>query len=115
MSEVPVKYTTRLPRELIEQKIYLVRGQKVMLSTDLAKLYGIEPKALHRAVRRNLERFPPDFMYQLNRQEVVNLRCQIGTSSWGGRRYLPLAFMEQGVAMLSSVLNNFQSYFGPFG
>ena len=97
-----------IPIERIERSIYLVRGVKVMFDSDLAGLYGVETKALNRAVRRNTERFPADFMFQLTRQEVVNLRCQIGTSSsrYGGRRYLPLVFTEQGVAMLSSVLNS---------
>jgi hypothetical protein len=78
-----------------------------MLDADLAALYGIETKALVRAVKRNADRFPEDFMFQLNPQEFGNLRCQIGTSSsWGGRRHAPYAFTEQGVAMLSSVLRS---------
>jgi hypothetical protein len=78
-----------------------------MLDADLAALYGIETKALVRAVKRNADRFPEDFMFQLNPQEFDNLRCQIGTSSsWGGRRHAPYAFTEQGVAMLSSVLRS---------
>ena len=93
--------------ESIEGKILFFRGQKVMLDVHLANLYGVETKALKRAVKRNLERFPPDFMFQLNNQEVTNLRYQIGTSSlWGGRRYSPFAFTEYGVAMLSSVLKS---------
>ena len=91
-------------QDIIEKKIYLIRGQNVMLDRDLAELYGVETKYLTRQVRRNIERFPEDFMFQLTREEF--LRCQIGTSSWGGRRYLPYAFTEQGVAMLSSVLNS---------
>ena len=96
-----------VPVELIESKILLIHGQKVMLDTDLASLYGVETKALTRAVRRNLERFPGDFMFQLKPEEFANLRRQFGTSSqWGGRRYAPHAFTEQGVAMLSSVLRS---------
>ena len=96
-----------MPTERIEQAIFLIRGQKVMLDADLAELYGVTTKAFNRAVKRNIERFPEDFMFPLTIQEVTNLRCQIGTSrSWGGRRFLPLAFTEQGVAMLSSVLRS---------
>jgi hypothetical protein len=95
-----------VPIEIIENKIYLMRGQKVILDRDLSVLYGIETKQLKRAVYRNRDRFPQDFMFQLNKAEHENLRCQNGTSSWGGRRYLPLAFTEQGVAMLSSVLKS---------
>jgi hypothetical protein len=91
----------------IEARILLIRGHRVMLDTDLASLYGVETKALTRAVRRNLERFPGDFMFQLKPEEFANLRRQFGTSSqWGGRRYAPHAFTEQGVAMLSSVLRS---------
>ena len=96
-----------IPVERIEQRIVLMRGQKVMLSSDLAKLYEVEPKALVQAVKRNAERFPSDFMFQLTPQEVVILKSQFVTSSWGGmRRARPYAFTEQGVAMLSSVLNS---------
>ncbi len=96
-----------LPVERVESRILLIRGQKVMLDRNLAELYGVAAKALNRAVRRNRERFPKDFMFQLNNQEVSILKCQIGTSSeWGGRRYLPYAFTEFGVAMLSSVLRS---------
>ena len=77
-----------------------------MLDTDLAVLYGVETSALNRAVKRNLVRFPGDFMFQLTRDEAERLRCQIGTSRWGGRRYQPYAFTEQGVAMFSSVLHS---------
>ena len=88
-------------------RILLIRGHKVILDADLAELYGVETKALTRAVRRNPERFPGDFMLQLGSQEFANLRRQYGTSSqWGGRRYPPFAFTEQGVAMLSSVLRS---------
>jgi hypothetical protein len=93
--------------ECIEQAILVLRGQKVMLDADLAAMYGVETKVLVRAIRRNEERFPPDFMFQLSQQEFDNLRCRSGTSSaWGGRRYLPYAFTEQGVAMLSTVLRS---------
>jgi hypothetical protein len=96
--------------EVIERKIYLIRGQKVMLSSDLAQLYGVEPKVLIQAVKRNIERFPEDFMFQLTKQEFINLKSQIVTSSWGGiRRANPYAFTEQGVAMLSSVLRSKQA------
>jgi hypothetical protein len=92
---------------LIEKRIYLIRGQKVMLSQDLADLYEVEPKVLIQAVKRNIERFPDDFMFQLTNQEFINLKSQIVTSSWGGmRRATPYAFTEQGVAMLSSVLRS---------
>jgi phage regulator Rha-like protein len=92
--------------EVIATKIFEIRNKKVMLDSDLAKLYGVKTKVLIQAVKRNKERFPEDFMYQLTRQEVINLRSQIVTSSWGGRRYLPYAFTQEGVAMLSSVLNS---------
>lgn len=92
-----------LPKERIEKAIYLIRGKKVMLDFDLAGLYGVETKYLKRQVKRNVKRFPSDFMFQLSKEEI--LRCQNVTSSYGGRRYLPFAFTEQGVAMLSSVLS----------
>jgi hypothetical protein len=95
-----------VPVEIIENKILLIRGKKVMLDRDLAFLYGVETKQLKRAINRNIERFPLDFMFKLNQKELKNLRCQFGTSSWGGQRYLPYVFTEQGVAMLSSVLNS---------
>ena len=95
-----------VPIAKIENRIFQIRGRKVMLDRDLAELYGVETKVLLQAVRRNIKRFPDDFMQQLTRQEVANLRCQIGTSSYGGRRYVPYVFTEQGVAMLSSVLNS---------
>ena len=91
----------------IEDHILLIRGHKVILDVDLAELYGVETKALTRAVRRNLDRFPGDFMLQLTSDEFASLRREFGTSSqWGGRRYPPYAFTEQGVAMLSSVLRS---------
>jgi hypothetical protein len=92
--------------ESITNRIYFIRGMKVMIDRDLADLYGVETKQLKRAVRRNNERFPDDFMFILTNQEVRNLRCQIGTSNRGGTRYPPIAFTEQGVAMLSTVLNS---------
>lgn len=93
-------------QETIEGKILLIRNKKVMLDRDLAKLYEVETKYLKQQVNRNIERFPDDFMFQLTRNEFNNLRSQIATSSWGGTRYLPYAFTEQGVAMLSSVLSS---------
>jgi len=93
-----------IPQEIIESKIFFIRGYKVMLDRDLARLYGVETKYLIRQVKRNPLRFPEDFMFQLTSEEF--LRCQNVTSSWGGRRYLPYAFTEQGIAMLSSVLNS---------
>jgi hypothetical protein len=91
----------------VEASILLLRSQRVMLSTHLAELYGVEPKVLVQAVKRNRARFPGDFMFQLTREEFANLKSQIVTSSWGGlRRATPYAFTEQGVAMLSSVLNS---------
>ncbi len=93
--------------ERIERQIYRLRGQKVMLSTDLAALYGVEPRVLVQAVKRNLDRFPPDFLFQLSKEEFTVLKSQIVTSSWGGlRRATPYAFTEQGVAMLSSVVKS---------
>lgn len=96
----------KITDDIITQKIYLVRGQKVMLDSDLSELYNVETKVLNQAVRRNLKRFPEDFMFQLTGEEFDNLRSQFVTSSWGGRRYPPMAFTEQGVAMLSSVLKS---------
>ena len=95
-----------IPDEIISSKIYLIRGQKVMLDKDLAELYTVETKQLKRQVRRNIERFPEDFMFELSQQEFEILRSQFGTSNWGGTRYMPMAFTEQGVAMLSTVLNS---------
>ena len=90
----------------IEESILLIRGQKVILDKDLAVLYDVETRILNQAVTRNIKRFPGDFMFRLTRQELRDLRARIVTSSWGGSRYLPRAFTEQGVAMLSSVLNS---------
>ena len=113
-----------IPVESVVQKIYLIRGQKVMLDSDLAVFYGVETKQLNRQIQRNMERFPENFCFQLNEKEYESLRCQIGTSNpksqnaasalrsqiatskRGGRRYLPYAFTEHGVVMLSSVLRS---------
>jgi phage regulator Rha-like protein len=95
-----------IPDEIITSKIYLIRDRKVMLDADLAELYGVATGNLNKAVKRNIARFPEDFMFQLTKEEFNNLVFQIGTSSWGGRRIPPYAFTEQGVAMLSGVLNS---------
>lgn len=97
-----------LPVELIERRIYLIRGQKVMLDADLAELYQVETRQINQAVRRNIDRFPEDFMFQLTADEAAILRSQfvISRSGHGGRRYTPVAFTEHGVAMLSAVLNS---------
>jgi phage regulator Rha-like protein len=98
-----------IPIETITSEIYLIRNQKVLLDRDLAELYGVETKHLKRAVRRNISRFPEDFIFELSQKEFELLRRQIDTSSWGGTRYPPMAFTEQGVAMLSSVLKSEQA------
>ena len=90
----------------IENKIYEIRGRRVMMDFDLAEMYEVETRRLNEAVKRNIRRFPPDFMFQLTDKEFVNLKSQIATSSWGGTRKLPHAFTEQGVAMLSGLLNS---------
>ena len=95
-----------IPIERIANAIYLIRNQKVMLDSDLADLYGVQTKVLNQAVSRNLNRFPEDFMFRLSDEEFENLRSQIVTSSWGGRRTPPYAFTEHGVLMLSSVLRS---------
>jgi hypothetical protein len=95
-----------LPDETIISKIYLVRDKKIMLDRDLAELYGVSTGNLNKAVKRNLKRFPDDFMIQLTEGEFKNLIFQNGISKWGGTRKMPFAFTEQGVAMLSSVLNS---------
>ena len=92
--------------EEIRNRIYEIRGRQVMLDKDLAELYGVEVKVLNQAVKRNIKRFPPDFMFQLDKDEWEILKSQFVTSSWGGARTLPYAFTEQGVAMLSSVLRS---------
>ena len=92
--------------EVIATKIVLIRGKRVMLDMDLAKLYEVKTSQLTRQVRRNIERFPDDFMFQLTKDELKNLMCQNGISSWGGTRKLPYVFTEQGVAMLSGILHS---------
>jgi hypothetical protein len=92
--------------EQIKHSIHEIRGKKIMLDYELAKLYEVETKYLKRSVRNNLNRFPSDFMFELTPDEWLNLRCKISTSSWGGQRYPPFAFTEQGVAMLSGLLNS---------
>ena len=92
--------------ELIQSKIYEIRGQKVMLDKDLAGLYQVEVRTLNQAVKRNIKRFPADFMFQLTSAEWEILKSQFVTSNWGGVRKLPFAFTEQGLAMLSGVLNS---------
>jgi len=98
--------TAFLNEEEVLQLIHKIRSQKVMLDSDLAEMYGVETKRLNEQVKRSIDRFPDDFMFQLNAEEWENLKSQIATSSWGGRRTLPYVFTEQGVAMLSSVLNS---------
>jgi ORF6N domain len=95
-----------IPDETIMNKIYLARDQKVMIDRDLAEHYGVETKCLNEQVKRNIDRFPDDFMFQLSQEELVNLKSQIATSTWGGRRTRPFAFTEYGVLMLSTVLNS---------
>jgi hypothetical protein len=109
MVKKPAPEQQIVPVEIIERRIYLIREHKVMLDSDLAELYQVETFNLNKAVKRNLDRFPQDFMFQLTKEEAEVLRFQIGMSKpsgRGGRRYLPYAFTEQGVAMLSSVLNS---------
>jgi hypothetical protein len=101
------KYAKPAPFAAIESRIHLIRGNKVMLDADLAELYGVATKNLNKAFQRNRARFPEDFMYQLTRQEFADLRFQFGTSSLhGGRRHMPYAFTQEGIAMLSSVLRS---------
>jgi len=95
---------TVIPDESITSKIYMIRDTRVMLDEDLAVLYDVETRRLNEQVKRNRDRFPLDFMFQLTKEEFENLKSQFATSSWGGRRKLPFAFTEQGVAMLSGVL-----------
>ncbi len=97
---------TLVPIERIASKIYLIRDVKVMLDRDLAELYSVETKRLKEQVRRNIERFPEDFMFELTKEELKNLRSQFATSSWGGSRYSPMAFSEHGILMLSSILKS---------
>jgi ORF6N domain len=96
-----------VPQEIIEQKIFLIRGKKVMLDRDLAGLYEVPTKQLNRQVRRNIKRFPADFMFQLSRDEYNSLRCHFGTIKKGSHsKYLPFVFTDYGILMLSSVLNS---------
>jgi hypothetical protein len=96
----------QVPPEIIESKIFVIRGEKVIIDHDLAKLYGVTTKALKQSVKRNICRFPIDFMFELSVEEFQNLRSQFVTSKRGGLRFLPYAFTEQGVAMLSGILNS---------
>ena len=98
-----------MPDEVVMSKIYMIREQKVMLDEDLAELYSVETRRLNEQVKRNIDRFPEDFMFTLSEQEFADLKSQNATSSWGGRRKLPNAFTEHGVLMLSSVLNSKQA------
>lgn len=106
ITEDPSDGSVSLPTELIQHKIYIIRSKKVMLDRDLASPYDVPTKQLNRAVSRNIDRFPEDFMFKVTNDEMTNLKCQIGTSSYGGRRKPYFAFTEQGIAMLSSVLNS---------
>ena len=106
MAKHIVESKTAIPTTQIESLIRIIRGEKVILDSDLASLYEVETKILTQTVRRNMSRFPADFMFQLTREEFDHLRSQSVSSRWGGRRYLPYAFTEQGVAMLSSVLRS---------
>ena len=92
--------------DIVAGKILMIRGKRVMLDRDLAELYGVKTRDLNKAVERNRDRFPGDFMYQLTREEIANLKFQFGTSSWGGTRKPPYVFTEQGVAMLSGILHS---------
>ena len=98
--------SVKVPDEIIMNQIYYIRGQKVMLDKDLAKLYMVETRNLNKSVKRNIKRFPPDFMFQFTQQEFNSLMFQNGTSKRGGTRKLPFVFTEQGVAMLSGILNS---------
>ena len=109
MQKKKIPVSTFLSLETIERKIYFIRGKKVMLDSELASLYGVLTKNLNKAISRNIDRFPEDFMFQLSKEEVRNLRFQIGTLNKGHFRYLPYVFTEHGVLMLSSVLNSPQA------
>lgn len=106
MEKVAQTNALAIPDEVLMNKRYLIRGQKVMIDSDLSELYGVETRRLNEQVKRNMPRFPEDFMFQLSEEECKNLISQFATSSWGGRRKLPLVFTEHGVLMLSSVLNS---------
>ncbi|MCB0429179.1 MAG: ORF6N domain-containing protein [Flavobacteriales bacterium] len=104
---MPIPNTSVVPDEVLLHKIYLIRGEKVMLDRDLAELYGVETKVLKRQVRRNIIRFPEDFMFQLTSEEYQTLRCQFGTLKQGTHsKYPPYAFTEQGISQLSTVLHS---------
>ncbi len=103
---MPSRKDLAIPSERLDCLIYEIRGQKVMLDDDLARIYGVGTKVLNQAVKRNADRFPEDFVFQLTRQELANLRSQIVTSSYGGRRYLPHAFTDYGAIMAANVLNS---------
>ncbi len=107
MSDTNNKFA--ISEEIIMTKIYFIREQKVMIDNDLAELYEVETRRLNEQVKRNIARFPEDFMFQLTEEEFINLKSQIATSSWGGRRKSPYVFTEHGVLMLSSVLNSEQA------
>lgn len=92
--------------QIIQRKIFIIRGQRVMLDKHLSEMYGVPTKSINLAVKRNIGRFPNDFMFQLSKEEFEDLRLQIETSSWGGSRYLPYAFTEHGITMLSSILKS---------
>lgn len=100
------KALVKIPDEMVAKRIFLIRGEKVMLDSDLAALYGVETKALKQQVKRNIENFPEDFMFELTADEFNHLRSQIVTSRHGGARYMPMAFTEHGVLMLSSILKS---------
>ncbi|MCK4340020.1 MAG: ORF6N domain-containing protein [Candidatus Cloacimonetes bacterium] len=100
------KQNSIIPIEIIEKKIFFLQGKKVLLDSDLAELYGVETRTLNQGVKRNIARFPSDFMFQLTNEEFENLKSHFVISSWGGRRHPPYAFTEQGIAMLSSVLKS---------
>ena len=104
--------STLVSSEIIASRIYFPRGESILLDSDLASLFGVKIRVLNQAVRRNIRHFPEDFMFELSKHELSNLKSQIVISSWGGTRKLPLAFTEQGVAMLSSVLKSQSSHAG---
>lgn len=106
MAKTQKELQVLVAEQKILNRIYVIRGEKVMLDRDLAEMYGVETKRLNEQVKRNIKRFPRDFMFAVNQKEFENLKSQNATSSWGGARKLPNAFTEQGVAMLSSILNS---------
>ncbi len=116
MISVEKDNNTLVPEDMIENRIFLIRGQKVMLSLDLADLYGIEPRVLIQAVRRNIERFPEDFMFVMTKEESANLKSQFVISSWGGARYPPYAFSEHKIGQhdqdIISLFNSINTIIG---